>query len=142
MFQNFQKGSFSEHLLKKCYVRNFLETWVQDSIPVTLLLGFMMDFFLATFQNTNRIYFPGISFLLKSHILDLNLQKRMFSIIFSKFENILSFLSNFKKLFVVGVLMQQQAVDCSRALLFKKVSLKVYLDIFQSFRCRYFKMSS
>ena len=106
MFQNFQKGSFSEHLLKKCYVRNVLETWVQDSIPVTLLLGFMMDFFLATFQNTNRIYFPGISFLLKSHILDLNLQKRMFSIIFSKFENILSFLSNLKKVFVVEVLVR------------------------------------
>ena len=137
MFQNFQKGSFSEHLLKKCYVRNFLETWVQDSIPVTLLLGFMMDFFLATFQNTNRIYFPGISFLLKSHILDLNLQKRMFSIIFSKFENTLFFLSNFKKVFVVDVLVRQQAVDCSRAIFFlKRATLQGFPDIFQSFRCR------
>ena len=85
MFQNFQKDSFSEHSLIKYYVGNFLETWILDSIPVTLLFGFIMDFFLATFQNTNRIYFPSIPFFLKSHILDLNLQKKMFSIIFSKF---------------------------------------------------------
>ena len=106
MFQNFQKGSFSEHSLIKYYVGNFLETWILDSIPVTLLFGFMMDFFLANFQNTNRIYFPSIPFLLTSHILDLNLQKKMFSIIFSKFENILSFLSNFKKVFLVEILVR------------------------------------
>ena len=104
MFQNFQKSSFSEHLLKKYNVGNFLETWILNGIPVTLLNGFMIDLFLETFQNTNRKYFAWIPFLLKSHILDLNLQKRMFSIIFSKFESILSFLSNFEKVFVVEVL--------------------------------------
>ena len=111
MFQNFQKSSFSEHLLKKYNVENFLETWILNGIPVTLLNGFMIDLFLETFQNTNRKYLAWIPFLLKSHILDLNLQKRMFSIIFSKFENILSFLSNFEKVFVVEVLVGQQAVD-------------------------------
>ena len=53
--------------------------------------------FLATFQNFNREYFAWIQSLLKLDILDLNLQKRMFSIIFSKFENIFSFQGNFKK---------------------------------------------
>ena len=120
MFQNFQKSSFSEHPLEKYNVGNFLETWILDSIPVTLLNGFMIYLFLATFQNTNRKYFAWIPFLLKSDILDLNLWKRMFSIIFSKFENILFFLSDFKKVFVVEVLVRQQAVDCSRAILLKK----------------------
>ena len=113
MFQNFQKRSFSEHPLKKYNVGVFQR---RNSIPVTLLNGFMIHCFLATFQNSNRKYFAWIPFLLKSDILDLNLQKRMFSIIFSKFENILFFLSNFKKVFVVGVLVRQQSVDCSRAI--------------------------
>ena len=62
MFQNFQKSSFSEHPLKKYNVGNFLETWILDSIPVTLLNGFMIDLSLATFQNTNRKYFAWFRF--------------------------------------------------------------------------------
>ena len=72
MFQNFQKSSFYEHPLKKYNVGNVLETWILDSIPVTLLNGFMISF-LATFQNFNREYFAWIPFLLKLDILDLNL---------------------------------------------------------------------
>ena len=79
--------------LKKYNVGNFLETWILGSNPVTLLNDFMIYLFLATFQNTNTKSFAWIPFLLRSDILE----KRMFSISFSKFENILSFLSNFKK---------------------------------------------
>ena len=89
--ENFFLGMFSKHPLKKYNVWNFLETLILDSIPVTFLNGFMIYLFLATFQNTDRKYFAWIPFLLKPDILDLNLQKRMFSIIFSKFENILFF---------------------------------------------------
>ena len=73
MFQNFQKSSFSKYLLKKYNVENFLETWILGSNSVTLLNGFMIYLFLATFQNTNRKYFAWIPFLLKSDILELNL---------------------------------------------------------------------
>ena len=126
MFQNFQKSSLFEHPLKEYNVRNFLETWILGSNRATLLNGFMIYLFLATNTNTSRKYFAWIPFLLKSDILELNLQKRMFSISFSKFENILSFLSNFKKVFVVKVFVTQQAVNCSRATLFKKSPLQVF----------------
>ena len=109
--------------LKKYNVGNFLETWILGSNPVTLLNDFMIYLFLATFQNTNTKSFAWIPFLLRSDILE----KRMFSISFSKFENILSFLSNFKKVFVVKVFVTYQAVNCSCATLFKKSPLQVFL---------------
>ena len=59
---------------------------------------------------------------------------------FSKFQNNFSFLSTSRKIYVMGLLVREQSVEFSRAILLKGNSTSyTFLDIFQSFRCSYLK---
>ena len=93
-----------------------------------------------SFLEPAFIEFGNSEFLFVALEKKSQFSKRFFKILY--IQNFFSFLKTSRKVSPVEFLVQQQGLNCSHAILLKGNPITyVFLNIFQSFQCSYFKTS-